>query len=112
MSNVWNYRDPAWLEDGDLVGYTVAATDGPIGKIDQSTNEIGSAHVVVGTRRWSIGRKRLVPAGAITDVDHPGKSVMVNMTKAQIRSAPGYEPQRWSNDAREQHDRYYGPFSW
>lgn len=112
MSKVWTYRDPAWLEGSNLVGYTVEAADGSIGKIDESTNEIGLAHVIVDTHRWIFGKKRLIPAGAINDVDHVGKRVMVSMTKDQIKSAPDYEADHWSNDAREQYARYYGHYSW
>ncbi|MDQ6525727.1 PRC-barrel domain-containing protein [Nocardioides sp. LHD-245] len=112
MSNVWSYRETSWLEGGDLVGYGVEATDGSIGKIDKATNEVGSSHVVVDTGPWIFGKKRLVPAGAVTGVDHDDQSVMVNMTKEQIKSAPDYEAERWNDESREQHSDYYGPYSW
>lgn len=112
MSNVWNYRDSAWLEGGDLVGYSVEATDGSIGKIDEATNETGSSHVVVDTGPWIFGKKRLIPAGAVTDVDHAGETVMVNMTKDQIKSAPDYDADRWGDESRDQYSDYYGPYSW
>ena len=71
MSNVWNYRETSWLEGGDLVGYSVEATDGSIGKIDEATNEVDAAHVVVDTGPWIFGKKRLIPAGAITYEQQP-----------------------------------------
>ncbi len=111
MSNVWDYRDAAWLEGGDFVGYTVEVSDGSIGKIDEATNDTGSAYVVVDTGPWFFGKKRLIPAGAVTDVDHAGESVMVNMTKDQIKSAPDYDDS-WGAEARDQYTEYYGPYSW
>ncbi|TQK71346.1 PRC-barrel domain-containing protein [Nocardioides sp. SLBN-35] len=112
MSNVWNYRETSWLEGGDLVGYSVEATDGSIGKIDDATNEVDAAHVVVDTGPWIFGKKRLIPAGAITGVNHDDESVMVNMTKDQIKAAPDHDADRWGDESRDQHADYYGPFSW
>ena len=40
---------------------------------------------------WIFGKKRLIPAGVVSTVDHDSKSVHVNMTKEQIKSAPDYE---------------------
>jgi hypothetical protein len=112
MSNVWIYRETTWLDGGDLVGYTVEATDGSIGKIDEATNETGAAYIVVDTGPWIFGKKRLIPAGAVTDVDHANESVMVNMTKDEIKSAPDYDPEGWTDDSRGQHADYYGPYAW
>ena len=112
MSNLWNYRDTSWSDDGSLVGYDVEATDGSIGKVDEATNEAGSAYVVVDTGPWIFGKKRLIPAGAVTGVDHAAESVTVNMSKDQIKSAPDYDADRWSDDDRDRHSSYYEPYSW
>ena len=45
----WDYRDSAFVQDRDLGGYDVEATDGSIGKIDETSNEAGASHVVVDT---------------------------------------------------------------
>ena len=57
-------------------------------------------------------KKRLIPAGAITGVNHDDESVMVNMTKEQIKAAPDHDADRWGDETRDQHADYYGPFSW
>jgi hypothetical protein len=113
MSNMWSYRDASWLEGGDLVGYDVEASDGSIGKIDDTTNETDAAHVVVDTGPWIFGKKRLIPAGAVSSVDHDSKTVMVNMTKDEIKSAPDYDESdsSWDDDTRSRYDTYYGRYS-
>jgi hypothetical protein len=111
MSSVWIYRDVSWTEGGDLVGYSVEATDGSIGKIDEATNETDVSYVVVDTGPWIFGKKRLIPAGAITDVNHDDKAVMVAMTKDQIKKAPDYDASDWNDETRNQHADYYGRYS-
>ena len=88
MTNIWSYRETTWTEDRSLVGYDVEALDGSIGKIDETTTDTDSAHVVVDTGWWIFGKKRLIPAGAITAIDHDQQKVGVQMTKDQIKSAP------------------------
>ena len=109
MSDIWRYRDPAWGQD--LTGYDVEATDGSIGTIDESTNETDAAYVVVDTGFWIFGKKRLIPAGAITSVDADSRTVMVNLTKDQIKSAPDYDRTSWDDKARTQAGDYYRPYT-
>jgi hypothetical protein len=92
MRNLWTYRQPAWIDGRDLAGYDVDASDGGIGKIDRSTAEADSAHVVVDTGWWIFGKKRLIPAGAITAVDHVNRKVSVGLTKDQIKDADQGRP--------------------
>ena len=112
MSNVWSYKDVSWTEGGDIVGYNVEATDGSIGKIDEATNDTSASYIVVDTGPWIFGKKRLVPAGAILDVDHGDNRVMVSMTKDQIKSAPDYDASDWNEASRDRHADYYRDYSW
>ena len=66
MSSMWDYRDSTWTDGHDLAGYDVEATDGSIGNVDQATNDVSNAYVVVDTGFWIFGKKRLIPAGAIS----------------------------------------------
>jgi hypothetical protein len=111
MSNVWDYRDSTWTDGYDLAGYDVQATDGSIGNVDQATNDVSNAYVVVDTGFWIFGKKRLVPAGAISSVEHDDKKLYVNMTKDQIKDAPDYDAEHWTDDTRTQHGEYYGRYS-
>ena len=111
MSSMWEYRDSTWTDGHDLVGYDVEATDGSIGNVDQATNDVSNAYVVVDTGFWIFGKKRLIPAGAISSVVHDDKKVHVAMTKDQIKGAPDYDAEHWNDDSRTQHGDYYSPYS-
>lgn len=108
MSDMWSYRDTAWSE-GEVVGYDVEAVDGSIGKVDEATTETSRAHLVVDTGPWIFGKKRLIPAGAVTGVDHDDRKVVVSLSKDQIKSAPDYE--KWDEDVQTRHADHYGPYT-
>jgi hypothetical protein len=107
MTDMWAYRDSTWTRSQDLVGYDVEAPDGSIGNIDKATYDASDAYVVVDTRFWISGKKRLIPPGAIASVDHNSKNVHVAMTKGQIKSAPDYDSDVWDEDTRSRHSDYY-----
>jgi hypothetical protein len=111
MSDMWTYRDSTWTTTSNLVGYDVEASDGSIGKIDEATNESSSSYVVVDTGFWIFGKKRLIPAGVVSTVDHDAKKVHVNMTKEQIKSAPDYDRDDWNDESRTRYSDYYDPYT-
>jgi hypothetical protein len=94
MTDIWNYHSKDWTSDQDLVGYDVEATDGSIGKIDESTAEAGRQHIVVDTGFWIFGKKRLIPAGTMKQISHDEEKVFVSMTKDQIKEAPDFDETR------------------
>ena len=110
MSSMWDYRDSTWTDGYDLDRYDVEATDGSIGQVDQATNEVSNAYVVVDTGFWIFGKKRLIPAGAITAVEHDDKKVLLSLTKDQVKGAPDYDAASWDDDSRDQHGDYYRPY--
>ena len=63
----WEYRTESGFtgEKVDLIGYSIAATDGDIGRIDEATYETGSSYLVVDTGPWIFGRKVMLPAGVV-----------------------------------------------
>ena len=67
---VWDYRESTWTMDGDLIGYGVAATDGDVGAIDHATTGAAGAYVVVDLGSGVPRGNRVIPAGAITALDH------------------------------------------
>lgn len=93
MSNAWDpwsYRESTRRtpESGGIVGYKVHATDGHIGKIDEASDAVGGASVVVDTGPWIFGRKVVLPAGTIERIDDGEKNVYVDLTKEQIKNSP------------------------
>ncbi|WIM95056.1 PRC-barrel domain-containing protein [Actinoplanes oblitus] len=121
----WSWRDPAGMSGGnapagsdltddagqagvDLVGYKVEASDGHIGSIDRASYDVGSAYLVVDTGPWIFGRKVLLPAGTVQNVDHSDRKVYVDRTKDQIKASPEYDKETFETASyREQVGDYY-----
>ena len=111
MSDMWTYRDSSWTRSNNVVGYDVEATDGSIGKIDEATNDDSSSYVVVDTGFWIFGKKRLIPAGVVSTVDHDAEKVYVTMTKEQVKSAPDYDRDNWNDESRTRYNDYYSSYA-
>jgi hypothetical protein len=94
----------------DLTGYTVEAIDGKIGKVDEATNEVGGSYIVVDTGPLIFGKKVLLPAGVIHDVDPDTEAVFVNRTKDEIKNAPEFDEKTYRDESyRNDIGSYYGP---
>jgi hypothetical protein len=87
------------LADIDLTGFKVEATDGSIGKVDEATYETGGSFIVVDTGPWIFGKKVMLPAGIIRDVDPEDEVVYVNRTKDEIENAPEFDEKTHRNDS-------------
>ena len=101
--DIWMYRETTWSTE-NLVGFSVEALDGGIGKIDAATNEVSASYIVVDTGPWIFGKKVMLPAGVINRVDRDEETVYVDRTKEQIKNAPEFD----SDDYRS--DRYRSRF--
>jgi hypothetical protein len=103
MEDVWTYRDET-VGDIDLAGFSVEATDGGIGKIDEATYDVGSSYLVVDTGPWIFGKKVLLPAGVINRIDAESETVFVSLAKDEIKSSPEFD-RDW-NAASAQDEEY------
>jgi hypothetical protein len=89
--DIWTYEID--LADAmDVAGYHVEATDGRIGKVDEATYEVGSSYLVVDTGPWIFGRKVVIPAGTVTQLDIPNELIAVGLTKDQVKDSPEFKP--------------------
>ena len=99
--DIWTYRiettDPGM--GTDVVGYSVEALDGGIGKVDEASDEVGASSIVVDTGPWIFGKKVVLPAGVIDRVDSEEETVYVNRTKDQIKDAPQLDEGMTADDA-------------
>jgi hypothetical protein len=89
---MWTYREADAVEDVDLTGFEVDATDGPVGKIEDAAYELGSSWLVVDTGPWIFGKKVLLPAGTVESIDSEARKVYVDRTREEIKSAPEHDP--------------------
>jgi hypothetical protein len=109
-NDLWSYSSTTTIVNQDLTGFTVEAVDGKIGKIDEATTEAGGSFVVVDTGPWIFGKKVMLPAGVIRDVDLDAETVFVTRTKDQIKDAPEFDEQTYRDEPyRNELSSYYGP---
>src|SRR6476469_7748055 len=96
---IWTYRD-ATITQRNLAGLTVEATDGKIGKVDEATNDVGASFIVVDTGPWIFGKKVMLPAGVVRDVDMDTETVFVNRTKDKKKGAPAYDEEAYRDQTK------------
>jgi hypothetical protein len=105
----WRFREEVDLHGADLTGYKVEAADGGIGKVDEASHVVDGAFLVVDTGPWIFGKKVMIPAGTVNQVDHGERKVYVDRTKEQIKAAPEYDPDQHADPAyRDKLGGYYG----
>jgi hypothetical protein len=97
-SEIWGFRDVA-LGGVGLVGFEVEATDGPVGKVDDATNELTGGLLVVDTGSRIFGRKVVVPPDLVARVDAGNGVIFLERGKKEIEDAPVYRPGRGTNEA-------------
>jgi hypothetical protein len=93
----------------DLTGFKVEARDGSIGKVDEATNEAGGSFIVVDTGPWIFGKRVMIPAGFITNIDLDAELIDLDLTKDEIKSAPEFDKDRYLDQTyRSELGSYYG----
>jgi len=98
------------MDPTTLIGFGVEAIDGSIGKVDEATATTGTGYVIVDTGPWIFGKKVMLPAGVISQVDTAEEKVYVNRTKDEIKNAPEFDDSLIRDETY--HSRvgtYYGP---
>jgi hypothetical protein len=96
-TDVWGYRETTWTQS-NLTGFSVEALDSSIGKVDEATNDVGASYLGVDTGPWIFGKKVMLPAGVIRDVDLHSETVFVVRTKDQIKNAPEFDEDNYRDE--------------
>src|SRR4051812_50081979 len=96
-TDVWTYQDESQLgydatSGRDLSGFHVEALDGSIGKIDESTYEVGKSFVIVDTGPWIFGRKVMLPPGWSSGADGEARKAGSNAPRGRSKNSPGATP--------------------
>jgi PRC-barrel domain len=101
----------------NLQTFTIGATDGDIGKVDDLYFEDMSwtvRYIVVDAGSWLVGRQVLISPRAILNVDPVGQRLITNLTKHQVENSPGLDTARPVSRQYETrlYDYYGYPYYW
>ena len=109
VAELWTFSTPS-LRAAELIGFSVEARDGGIGKVDEATDDMGRGHLIVDTGPWIFGKKVMLPAGVVERVDLDAETVFVNRTKDEIKNAPELDADAIADDEqyRSRLGGYYG----
>ena len=97
----------------DLVGYTIRANDGDIGKVHEFYFDDQSwtiRYVVVDTGGWLSGRKVLISPVAFDRPDWETCTFPVNLTKEQVRNSPSIDTDK--PVSRQHEAELHGYYGW
>lgn len=87
--------DPHLRSTREIVGYHIQAADGLIGHVEDFILETEARivrHVVVDTVNWWPGKQVLIAPDRTADIDWPGRTVHVDLTREEIKRSPSYDP--------------------
>jgi hypothetical protein len=98
-TDLWTYPDYHTWRGTDITGFSVEATDGGIGSVDEATYDVGASYVVVDTGPWIFGKKVMLPAGIIERVSVDDRRVSLRLTKREIEDAPEFDASAYSDEA-------------
>jgi len=117
MSGVTPPGDPHLRSGREVEGYSVNASDGHIGYVDDLIADDTDwivRYLVVDTRKWLPGRKVIVSSEWAGRIDWQDRTVAVELAREEVENSPPYDPKQPVN--REYETRlydYYGrPFYW
>ena len=89
--------DPHLRSANEVVGYYVEAKDGGIGHVEDiliESNGWETRYLLIDTRNWWPGREVLISPKWARSVRWSERKLYVDMTRAQVRTSPEYNPQR------------------
>jgi sporulation protein YlmC with PRC-barrel domain len=96
-----------------LIGFTIGATDGELGKVDEFYFDDKSwtiRYLIVKTGGWLSGRKVLISPAALLEPDWENEIFPVNLTKSQIENSPDIDTEK---PVSRQHEiELYSHYAW
>ena len=111
--DLWSYPNEYTTagQNLNLEGYDVEATDGKIGSVDEATYEVGGSYLIVDTGPWIFGKKVMLPASVVTQIDPQQRKLYVSRTKQEIKNAPEFDASTFKeSEYRNRVGDYYGRF--
>ena len=104
-ADVWTSREGVDLLGDEIVGFDVEAREGTLGKVDHVTYE--KTCVVITTSRL-FGKRYVVPASSVEQVDLDTQTVLVDLSKEEVENSPEYDAKLgFNDDCESQTGAYY-----
>lgn len=89
MADLWTFPEGLVGHADSVKGYRVDGSDGrPVGEVAWADYKPGDSYLVVAAGRR---RHHLVPAGAITAVDHGARSLALDVPAEAVLATPVHE---------------------
>ncbi|MFJ3666996.1 PRC-barrel domain containing protein [Streptomyces sp. NPDC090106] len=86
--------------DNDLTGYHVRAVDGDVGRIGARSADLGPHHAVVRTGLPLLGKDVVLPAEAVSDIDHAARTIHLRWSRDEVKAAPVFDEEKYLGDPR------------
>ncbi len=96
-----------------LIGYSLGATDGEIGKVDEfyfDDKNWSIRYLIVETGSWLNGRKVLIAPQSVKSTDSDAKEFFVNLSKELIKTSPDIDTDKPVSSQQE--ISLYGHYAW
>lgn len=87
----WSFPEGSVGHDESVKGYDVEATDGQVGHCSWASYAPGESYLVLSYREGHDDVHHVVPAGAVTHVDHQRRVVTLGVTVAEVKATPTHE---------------------
>lgn len=97
----------------NLIGYSMEATDGDIGKVEDFYFEDNTwliRYLILKTGNWFFNSKVLIAPQAIVKRDAEPRTIPVNLSKEQIKTSPDIDTDK--PVSRQQEVKLYGHYAW
>lgn len=84
----WSFPEGSVGHDESVKGYDVEAKDGHVGTVSWASYRPTESYLVLTYREGRHATHHVVPAGAVTRVDHEHRTVELNVTEAEVKATP------------------------
>ena len=106
QTDVWTAREGVTRLTDEMVGFKVEGRDGTIGKVEHVS--FAGTCVIVSTSRF-FGRKHVIPAGSVEQVDTENKRIVVDLATEDVENSPEYDDiLGFDDDCESRSGEYYG----
>ena len=110
--------DPNLRSIAEIKNYHVHAADGSIGHVEDMLLDGPSwsiRYLVINTSNWWVGQHVLISPHAIKEIDWQDRSIRLDITRAQVKASPSWDPSNVINGTfeRQLHEHYGWPgYGW